>query len=223
MPPLNNEQLENEGKTSGRLRDRIKRALSFSATFAAAGGIILGVIEYNQRSRIIQARETMEQIDIWDNKGARDGYRALSRGVAAEVATLSEKEKSVARDEGGFAFDLLRRNVSRKILTNGKNVENLDKVVYFFTRLGLCVESELCDAKVARVFFDDTLHSFLMVFEPAMLELYAETQTTAVLELQKEFRKMADPGFDRTEEQCARSGHPTRWSIGNCPKSTEAP
>ncbi|MGJ8617155.1 MAG: hypothetical protein ACSHWS_09955 [Sulfitobacter sp.] len=180
-----------EPKTSGRLRDRIKRLLSFSATIAAAGGIILGVYEYKQRGEMNQARETMTQIDVWDDKGARDAYRALAQDVALKVSQLSEEDKAAARDDRE-RFHQLRRNVSRDVLESSENIKRLDEVVYFFTRLALCIEAELCSAKVAKVFFEDTLNSFLMVFKAAMTDNFGKAQSEAILALQQQFGQMAD-------------------------------
>ena len=155
-----------EAKTSHRLRDRIKRALTFSATFAALGGIILGVFEYHQRGRMVQARETMQQIDVWDREnGARDAYRALARDVALKRATITDEERELASQDADYRKNL-SLSVTREILALPENTERLETVVYFFNRLSLCVQADLCDVKSAQVFFDDTLISFLDVFGP---------------------------------------------------------
>ena len=186
---MSREPIAAEAKTSHRLRDRIKRALTFSATFAALGGIILGVFEYHQRGRMVQARETMQQIDVWDQQGgARDAYRALARDVALKRALISEEDRALASTDADFRNNL-RLSVTRQILELPENVDRLETVVYFFNRLSLCVEADLCDVVSAKVFFEDTLASFLDIFGPA-LTMIAEDQpgyTAALVQLQKEF------------------------------------
>lgn len=157
-----------EGVSDERLqkrseRDVIKTFGSLIAACIAAGGIVLGGLEYKQRNEMIQARETLEMVDVWDQDGAREAYRSLASAVVSGLDGISSTDLATA-NESRAAYNNLRRSLSREILQDPDNAKDFDDVVYFFTRLSLCVEAELCDVTSANVFFRDTLNSFLDVF-----------------------------------------------------------
>lgn len=158
-----------EARTS-RLSRWMRKFLGAGAGIIAAAGILLGVWEYKQRGDLAQARETMAMIDIWDQRGARTAYRALSRGLETLIETdVSAADKQAALTNR-LAYRNLRANVSRSVLARPEQQQNFEDVVYYFTRLSLCIEAGLCDAHVAKVFFGDTLDSFLAAFLPGVSE-----------------------------------------------------
>ena len=50
------------------------------------------------------------------------------------------------------------------ILTNPAARRSFDRVVYFFNRLGPCIEAEVCSKPTARIFLDETLLQFTANF-----------------------------------------------------------
>lgn len=150
-------------KTDDRLRKRIREALSYAAAVAALAGIVLGTLEYQQRKEQWRARQTMDQIDYWDDHGARQAYRSLAGHVGNIVAQVPPNEIAAARTSEELA-EKLRARVVELVLRNDGAEESFNDVVYFFSRLSLCIEAEVCNDESAQVFFKDTIDSFLDTF-----------------------------------------------------------
>ena len=161
------------GKTDDRLRDRLKEYLGLAAATAAAIGIVLGIYEYRQREDLARARYTMEQIDIWETRGARAAYQELSQGAARIMAATSPQEVQQILEKP----ELLRRarnRIGQRLMKSPEDAAKVEEVVYFFTRLSLCIEAGLCEEEIAAVFFDDTLGSFMDLFRDALREAHQE-------------------------------------------------
>lgn len=177
-------------KTDDRLRKRVREVLSYMAAFAALCGIGLGILEYYQRKALTRSNNTMEQIAYWDSAGARDAYRALSNEVAAILPNVSDSELAAAAENPKIMEKLRKNLVSGVYAANAKAPEHVDNVVYFFSRLGLCIKAKLCDAKAADIFFEDTLTAFLDVFRNELKRRAEIVQgyDEAVLELETTFQ-----------------------------------
>lgn len=167
MPRVDDdEEIEVPSSTDDRMQKRIREALSYTAAVAALAGIGLGIFEYLQRKDLARARQTMQQIEFWDEPaGPRESYRLLSRKVASVFASVPDAEITAARlDPDGDGVQLREKIV--EIVFREEGMEDaFDDVVYFFSRLSLCVEARLCDETASEVFFEDTLISFLDTFE----------------------------------------------------------
>ncbi len=180
------------GKTDDRLRKRVREALSYFAAFAAVCGVILGIYEYRQRQALTRADNTMSQIEYWESKnGARASYRALNREILVFFKEeVGEKQVQKAMEDARRAANL-RRETLKYIMAKDSAPDHFDNVVYFFSRLSLCVESKLCDEYASKIFFEDTLLSFLSIFGPAIV---AEAEARpgygeAVFDLKDKFEK----------------------------------
>ncbi|QJF51849.1 DUF4760 domain-containing protein [Roseobacter ponti] len=142
----------------------LRRFLGTGAGIATAAGVVLGVWEYRQRGDLTRARETMDMITVWEQQGARDAYRALSRDLETKIATELSEADVLAADQSRRAQRNLYANISRSVLATGDQKQNFEDVVYFFSRLSLCIDAGLCDDRISKVFFGDTFHSFVLVF-----------------------------------------------------------
>ncbi|MEO1554875.1 MAG: hypothetical protein AAFS01_00470 [Pseudomonadota bacterium] len=200
MPRVeDDEEIEVPSSTDDRMQKRIREALSYTAALAALAGIGLGIFEYLQRKDLARARQTMQQIEFWDEQaGPRESYRMLSRKVASVFASVPDSEVAAARlDPEGIGVQLREKIVEIVFREDGME-DAFDDVVYFFSRLSLCVEAQLCDETASKVFFEDTLVSFLDTFEVEIAR-QAESATgfgKAVLCLEQRFTGNAcrDPG-----------------------------
>ena len=150
-------------ETDNRLRTRVREVLSYFAAAAALCGVILGIMEYTQRKALNRAQNTMSQIEYWDSQGARDAYRALNRDVQTFFEPIRSQVETARENQR--AAENLRRETVKAVLKRDGADRDLEDVVYFFSRLSLCVRAELCDHATARVFFEDTLITFLSIFE----------------------------------------------------------
>lgn len=134
--------------------------------FVSVLGVIaalFGIYEYYQRVEATRASETLALIDIWETRGARDAYGRLSGEVAAQFAAVPKADMDAAGRDERLASRVTGK-VATRVLETGENAKAFEDVVYFFNRLGLCVEAKLCSGHTAEIFFDDTLTSFLNVF-----------------------------------------------------------
>lgn len=175
-------------RTDDRLRKRVREVLSYFAAFAAICGVVLGILEYQQRQDLNRASNTMAQIEYWDGSGPREAYHALNTEVVAFFARVGERQVAEARTDLGKA-DNLRRETLRAVMAMPEASRQLEDVVYFFSRLSLCIEAQLCDRATAKVFFEDTLISFLSIFEP-QIHTWADDRPgygAAVLQLRDDF------------------------------------
>ncbi|MEM6385395.1 MAG: hypothetical protein AAF718_04070 [Pseudomonadota bacterium] len=177
-------------KTDDRLRKRLREALSYAAAVAALAGILLGTFEYFQRKDQVRARHTMDQIEYWDDHGIRAAYRSLSGRVAEVLAIVPDRELAAASDDPELARKLKAR-VAERVLQYDDAPEQFDDVIYFFSRLSLCIEARVCDGDAAAVFFEDTLDSFLDTFEGEVRNRSEriESYGAAVLSLADRFDK----------------------------------
>lgn len=126
-------------------------------------GAVWAMFEYTQRVEASKARETMALIEIWEIRGAKDAYISLSREVASELPSLmaQAKQSSLPKDQ---ARKIVYSKVSIRVLQKAENVAHVEMVIYFFNRVSLCIQANLCSAKIARVFFADTLDDFMDYF-----------------------------------------------------------
>lgn len=149
---------------------------------------LFGIYEYKQRVEASKASETLALIDVWETRGARAAYERLSNEIASGFAQVPAADMAAAANDPALAR-VVSNKVAAIVLREEENANAFGEVVYFFNRLGLCVEASLCSQKTAEVFFQDTLDTFIDVFgdqisqmqesrpryAEAMLELHGET------------------------------------------------
>ncbi|MAZ17810.1 MAG: hypothetical protein CL535_15955 [Ahrensia sp.] len=149
---------------------------------------LFGIYEYKQRVEASKASETLALIDVWETRGAREAYEKLSNEIASGFAQVPAADMTAAADDPALAR-VVSNKVAAIVLRKKENADAFGEVVYFFNRLGLCVEASLCSQKAAEIFFQDTLDTFIDVFgdqisrirenrpryAEAMLQLHEET------------------------------------------------
>lgn len=149
-----------------QLIDLIVRVAEGMAGISAAFGVTIAALQYLDAQQSERASRTIELIDRWESPvfGALHSYRRL--GEDFQAAFDAQGGEGLANLSTEAAMDHLRRAA----LMRPSAVHDFDQVVYFFTRLSLCVEAEVCDSRTAKSFFEDTLTSFLENFGPAITE-----------------------------------------------------
>ncbi|CUH76276.1 hypothetical protein SAMN04488093_10115 [Tropicibacter naphthalenivorans] len=131
---------------------------SLAGVVALIVGGLFGAYEYADRKEMQRATETMAMIEIWETRGAQQAYLDLSRALEKHLSDTPAED----RNDPDNALTL-RDNIARRAMRDHPGA--YDKVVYFFSRLSLCVQASLCSEPVARTFFGDSLHSFKSWFE----------------------------------------------------------
>mgnify|MGYP000194573399 CR=1 FL=1 len=83
--------------------------------------------------------------------------------IAVGIDAAHDADMAAAAKDPALAR-VVSDKVAAIVLRAEENADAFGEVVYFFNRLGLCVEAALCSRKTAEIFFEDSLDSFLEVF-----------------------------------------------------------
>lgn len=149
-------------------------ALSYIVATLGALGVVFGVYQYYQQLEANRARETLAMIELWETRGYRDAFVTLRRDMLDYWATVPPADIEFAKSSP-IAAENLRNALFRAVIdTSEEKAGRFERIVYFYNRLGLCVQAKLCSASTARIFFDDPLRSFLSNFE-ARIDAERET------------------------------------------------
>ena len=164
---------DNEGQDNHFLgvRHSLWSALSgfLAVTGAVVGvvGIVFAGYQYLRQVEADRAEQTLNLIDIWETRGYREDFKGLRDGVQNFLSKVPPADLEAARQNALVSRNLRDRLLS-EVLGTEENQERLNDVIYFFNRLGLCIEADLCSRETAAIFFDDSLTNFLSHFEPVI-------------------------------------------------------
>ncbi|MCW1934515.1 hypothetical protein [Pararhodobacter zhoushanensis] len=137
---------------------------AFGALLGAVG-VILAVVQYFAAQEAERASHTLSLIDIWETRHYRDDFVALRESAMAFMASVPEEEQREAR-ENETARANLWAQMRRHVFSVEDAERRFDRVVSFFSRLGLCIEARLCSRETALLFFDDSVSGFVSFFGP---------------------------------------------------------
>lgn len=170
---------------------RLRSIVQVLGGLATAIGVVLGVLEYRNQGQAARAAETLDLIDYWEVQGARQAYAELTSIVLNQRSQLTEAEAAALSGDDREARRRVVELVAARVMRQDGSEENFDTVVYYFTRLALCIEADLCNQDTARVFFTDTLETFVSNFryefstrrDPDTLNFRDSNYADAVLQL----------------------------------------
>ncbi len=177
----------------------LRTMLRAAGGLATAAGVLLGVLEYRSQGRAERAAETLDMIAYWETEGARDAYAALTAGLIDQLSRLSAVESKALAGDDRNARRQMVETIAARVIRQPTNEANFETVIYFFTRLGLCIEADLCDQHSAEVFFSDTLETFVANFQgqidarrdPSSPQYRAQTYGDAVFDLNRRLSGVA--------------------------------
>lgn len=118
------------------------------------GALVFAFLEYQDRRNSARAAETLKMIEIWELRGAERAYLSIATELADLIAAEGD---DLPKDADELAN--LRRNLARRALRSA-DPGAYDAVIRFFTRLSLCVRTDICSSEVSEVFFLDTVVDF---------------------------------------------------------------
>ena len=180
-------------KTPGffRLPKDTWAAIASLSGVAAILTLIFGVMQYSGKLESDRAKQTLDFVAEWREKGYRDHFRALAAMAEAEIQLHLTDEDLAHLQESEDAQRKAAAKISKLVIQkNPTAATSLDEVVYFFNLVGLCVEAKLCSKKTAKDFFDSTLVDFYDIFESQIVEIQ-KTQpdyASGMIDLVGEFR-----------------------------------
>lgn len=157
------------GKVAGFLSSsKGWETLSHAATTLGGIGLFFGVLQYYDGLEANRASETLQLSDLWETRGYREDFGVLRDDVIRLTNAVPQEDLAQA-DSNQHASDNLRRRIATAVLAIDGNSDRFERIVYFFNRLGLCVEARLCSSETANLFFNDPISGFASYFEPEIV------------------------------------------------------
>lgn len=162
------------------MRARTKKLLSSSldigTKIVALLGVVtlvVGVLEYKDQGEAERAKATLALVDKW-SEGPLTAFSvlddAISKGIDGltpeAVASLNAGEAPADSGEGTVELAILK--MGARAARDPDVMNALVEVEFFFNRLAVCVEANLCSRHAAKAFFGDTVASLLATYGEAM-------------------------------------------------------
>lgn len=126
-------------------------------------GVLFGVYQYTAAVEADRASETLAMIERWTEDDYRSDFLALQQRTLSQIEGRSPADIQAAQSSPRHA-ELLSLEIGQAVMKDPDAAQHLDRVVYYFNLLGLCVEAKLCSADTADIFFGDTLRNFSAFF-----------------------------------------------------------
>lgn len=131
-------------------------ALANVVTILGALGVAFAAYQYFVAQEAARAKETLHMIEIWETRDYDEAFNALRDEVIAFWQTVPEEDLELAKTSSK-AQSNLRKAMEHHVFSSANSQYNFDRMVYFFNRLGLCIEARLCSKHTARIFFRSPL------------------------------------------------------------------
>ena len=145
---------------------RVKLATTIGVVVTAAT-LVWAVVEYIAQREAERAGHTIDYIDMWENKGYQQQYYLLSDEWSGFLKRIPESDRLAFKENIGDRI-IYKRNILnrfyREIELIDANVNAVKDLVYFFNRMSLCIEADVCSGKVAKTFFGEIVESTFDVF-----------------------------------------------------------
>ena len=136
-------------------------------TIVGALSVVFAVYQYIASQEAGRAKETLNMIEIWETRSYSKSFDRLRDDLLKFWEEVPAQDVELAKTNARAATNLRKAMVSR-VLSSEQATEDFDKVVYFFNRLGLCIEAKLCSKRTATVFFDEPFQAFMSNFSPVV-------------------------------------------------------
>ncbi|MGC4026753.1 MAG: hypothetical protein QM744_17425 [Mesorhizobium sp.] len=119
-----------------------------------AGGF--AVNEYFENKETKRVENTLALIQIWEDREYGEAYSRLRKAYTQFEATIPTSNSVDVQNLEAQFVSLIEKSDGRS--------DDVRKVMTFFNRLALCVNGSVCSQETAKLFFDDTISSFLDVY-----------------------------------------------------------
>lgn len=125
---------------------------------------VFSVYEYLQSRQEKRVERTLELVELWERSEYQSAQRALNRRLSA----LNERFANLLpADPKASDLTIYYKQIgSEAMKASGGDMaladfrDEFDRIVYFLSRVGFCVEGNLCDRSVADAYFLDFAKSF---------------------------------------------------------------
>ena len=148
-----------------------KKYFDALTSLATILGIISGmwaVYLYVQQIEAARAEKTLELVEVWSNGPARSAYRRLDAEMSGLIDAMSDQDRAEVAAASTEERIEKRQQLGLKAIQNHEVFDALEEVEFFFNRLAICVDTQLCSRYVAEAFFKDTLETLLAAYGAAI-------------------------------------------------------
>lgn len=194
------------GKTSAdrvTLSTRVEQYTRIAASLGVALAAITGAYQYVEANEDNRRERSLEIVRNWQSETNIERYTAIQAFVEgkvneptlkAQLQVLSPDALPDAQANLGRAWTAALRDSDAP---EDKRIErHIDRLMLFFAQMEICIDSELCNAKVLRDYFELEVSTFWTYFKG-----YAELRQRAsyqgygdpVARLVERFAAMPDP------------------------------
>lgn len=122
-----------------------------------AAGVILTLLQYREHLETQRVKFSYEHVREWETGGYQAAFENLSQEIrTAEAYAVSVVPEDLEPDARARA----QLNVVQNRLADASDAPlgaQMDSLFYFFDKLSVCVDRNLCDADLLEAFFKDNL------------------------------------------------------------------
>lgn len=167
--------------------------LSEIATVAV---LLLAVLQFYESGREQQRERAMQLVDQWIEAGNPDRLARISAHLQAVNAAAGTEIDRLPEAMRPRAWENAERNMFLALATPSDAVtvavrKDVDVLLRFFAQAEICVASRLCDADVARAYFQVEARSIRQELAPLINLLREDGQTSFGVALDSFLRKVA--------------------------------
>ena len=119
-------------------------------TLCIAGGFT--IYELKVHAAASRAKETLHLVEVWETGGFRKSYQSLQGRVALELSKLPEGVKREV-SERPRKDSAVYREISNSILSSEGGRAEFEDLFYFFQRVDVCAQANLCSKEANEIFF----------------------------------------------------------------------
>lgn len=127
-----------------------------------AGGVILTFAQYRAYLHDQKVEFSYQHVQEWEDKGYKAAYEDMISLVrTSEELALKQMPEELAEEMSVLELRQAQVNSAMQALADEPEIRpQLHQLVYFFDKMSVCVERDLCDPELLREFFRDQVLSF---------------------------------------------------------------
>ena len=140
-------------------------AVTTAGIIIAAIGAGWVLFEYYNNAADERNRYTFRLIDSWERQEYKKSYWDLRELYTGFLAQLPKERIERAETDERTREDVIAK-FNASLESDNEARRKIRDVAYFFNKLNLGLDADLCSDETATIFFNDTVKSFLEVFRP---------------------------------------------------------
>lgn len=190
---VNEDQYERNNTT---WKDKLSALLEFFSKhflkLLFAISLMFVYLEYDQTLKQQRISNSFEMVKDWEKQGAANDYVNFSKRVEnlSDKASIALGEIDSQNDKSILISNYVRRNMFKDI--SSKDNEAIDRVLYYFNKVGLCIDAELCEKEYLVEFFGDSVKRFWFYYRDNAIYKRTKLKQTNHAEYTERFVQAAE-------------------------------